>query len=420
MAGLSTITVDLAGGEVVLGDRRVVLTAVPDAPSGAATRSTARFQLDDGAVVRLIGFGERSRLVRDALADDNPPRALLTLLRAAAHQGPGGSLADAVLLAIAGGAEQAPEFDRCAVEASRLQAWSWLSVHDAPAIVVDRVVSNPREPEPSGGWTRFVFPGGGTRELEALVDEMVASLLTRGAPIGSEAAEHLEDAPLREAAPMPVDSRSAVARSSRRARMPLSHRTATDDVAGATSATDAGSDPAIGSSTASAGDRPASAIRGSRRTPSPRERRTTAPGTASVAAPVPSRRLWPPATGPAPMPRRAPTPFPVRSIAGSRPGEHGPVSRSLPVRAGVDGPPASEAAVPALVLPGAATPITSDARSASATSRPIPGGAGEDLMAHQRAPLGAARATATLYSADLLDEIAHALAVECDLRGIDA
>jgi hypothetical protein len=151
------IEVDLAGSEVVLGTVRVLLD-----PAGSA------FRLPGGATVRLSTFGERSWAAREALAGAD----LVETLRTFAMQGEPDPLGDAVMLALAGGGEEAPSFEICAVEAARIHGWSWKALNEAAAIEVDRAVAVPRE----DGWKRFVF---GTEEIDELVKEMIERLLER-------------------------------------------------------------------------------------------------------------------------------------------------------------------------------------------------------------------------------------------------
>jgi hypothetical protein len=151
------IEVDLARSEVVLGTVRVLLQ-----PAGSA------FRLPGGATVRLSTFGERSWSAREALAGAD----LVETLRSFAMQGEPDALGDAVMLALAGGGEEAPSFEICAVEAARIHGWSWKALNEAPAIEVDRAVAVSQE----DGWKRFVF---GTEEIDELVKEMVERLLER-------------------------------------------------------------------------------------------------------------------------------------------------------------------------------------------------------------------------------------------------
>src|SRR5262245_23728779 len=97
MPTTETVIVDLAQGEVRFGRRqiRIERTAHPH-----------RFRLTDGRIVRTITFGERSRVLRDALAANDSGTALLDLLHGLAlEEGAPDQVASAVLLALAGGGE---------------------------------------------------------------------------------------------------------------------------------------------------------------------------------------------------------------------------------------------------------------------------------------------------------------------------
>ena len=432
MAGLSTITVDLARGEVMLGGRSVRLAAERDDAGGFAGRPLVRFRLDDGAVVRLIGFGERSRMVRDALADASPSPALVTLLRAAGHEGPCTTLSDAVLLAIAGGAEAAPEFDRCAVEASRQQGWSWLSVHDTPAIVVDRAVAAPSGPEPSGGWNRFIFPAAGTQELEALLQEMVASLLTRGTPVvdrpspigeadaGLAAVQEPAATPRRQSAP-------AVGRHLRAAGRHLESAVAETPAPAVDVANDT---PLAGAALAQRRvSRPAASERQVVMSRVRLDLVSSPPG--HTRPDVSSRGVSiRPAVPPASAPATATSQFaasPWGSQVAAAPSSWPPgaaavrASRPLDRTAALTATSAQRTTVP---LPDMALGTRPAATALARAEAPPPAAAAAFAAPLARAlsvdpATRAAAAMATAPAIDLIGELAHALAAECDLRGLD-
>jgi hypothetical protein len=149
------ITVDLDTPEVQLGRLRVPLIRTGDERAFALSGT-----LD---LVRLLSFEERTLLVTDALTQRNPDEALL-----AALSGPG-ETAQAVSLALAGGAEGAPPFaDIARVCGAKGQS---------PALLVDREFAlAPQDPD---GWTEVVFaPPESLAELKA---GMIENLLGRGA-----------------------------------------------------------------------------------------------------------------------------------------------------------------------------------------------------------------------------------------------
>jgi hypothetical protein len=418
MAGLSTITVDLVRGEVVLGGRRVVLAPVadPDVPTAAegARGASKRFRLEDGALVRLITFGERSSLVKQALANEAPSQALMSLLRGAAHAGPCSTLSDAVLLATAGAAEDAPEFDRCAIDASRLQALSWLSVHDTPAIVIDRALAPAVSTELSGGWNRFVF-GSSDIDLETLRREMVALLLARGMPASSEPRTGNPDAgdstdpvgiaqPIADAVPTGTVAPSSLRAASWRA--------------GANGAS-AAADDTIGRAAPdlpSASGRPWSAqsgtprLRASRRPlplreaePEARASAAATPGQSAVTVP----QFAPPASQA--MPRSAA--WPARPMAVASSGS----PRAASVRSQAAAETNTAWTAPPSALPYPAPPFTVEAAAFRRSSNAAPA-----VVPHEVAALVAPSISDAVAHADPIDAIGRALAAECDLRGIDA
>jgi hypothetical protein len=171
MTAAVSVTVDFERGEVVLGSRSVCLEPVGQ---------PYRFRLTGGAAVRAVTFEERSRAVREALIAPDPPDALIAALRTLATDAAVDAATDAVVLALAGGSEDAPGFDECAVAAARVHGWDWTTLNQAPAIEVDRALASaPLQPE-AGGWMRFVFAANDAAELDQLLSEMAERLLDRG------------------------------------------------------------------------------------------------------------------------------------------------------------------------------------------------------------------------------------------------
>jgi hypothetical protein len=171
MAGVVSVTVDLERGEVVLGARSICLE-----PAG----QPSRFRLTGGVIVRAVTFEERSRTVRDALAEPDPTDALVSAFRAMAIEGAADVVADAVVLALAGGAEQAPGFDECGVEAARLCGWDWATVNETRAIEVDRVLAAESSHANANGWMRFVFAEEDSGDLAQIRAYLTENLLHRG------------------------------------------------------------------------------------------------------------------------------------------------------------------------------------------------------------------------------------------------
>lgn len=182
MSGAVPVVVDFERGEVRFGLSRVRIEG---------TARPHRFRLATGGIVRAISFGERSRLVKEALAGNDPAAALVDLLQSLALEGTPDEVATAVLLSLAGGAEAAPGFDACAVETCRVRGWDWRTLNDTPAIEVDRSVEAAHEisfASPSRRWTRFVFQPaeneGESSELARAIQEMTDRLLERAEAVG--------------------------------------------------------------------------------------------------------------------------------------------------------------------------------------------------------------------------------------------
>jgi hypothetical protein len=172
MSDCSSISVDLARREVTLGDRvlRLEPTNRPDV-----------FRLPDGHSVRVVTFDERSRAVREALTEDAAAGFLIDILRCIAVQGEADTQCDAVMLALAGGGQEAPSFDATGVEAAQIRGWDWRTLSETPAIQVDMSVTPLSSSAPADeGWKRFVFRSGGQSDIESLCIEMAERLLARG------------------------------------------------------------------------------------------------------------------------------------------------------------------------------------------------------------------------------------------------
>jgi len=171
-----SIQVDLERGLVTLGTLHVTLLRGP-------SPGTLRVESTGGPVVGLLSFAERSRLIADALAEEDPPGALIQALTAATIM-EGGELDPvvlrAVVLALAGGGEEAVSFAETGVEAAQACGWNWHELNDTPALMVDRAAVT-TAPTTDDGWRRIVFTAAEEPDLEALCREMVESLLNRGA-----------------------------------------------------------------------------------------------------------------------------------------------------------------------------------------------------------------------------------------------
>jgi hypothetical protein len=172
------ITVDLSTGVVVLGGTRVVLE-----------RDGDHYVAPGGLRARVLTFEERSGVIAGALMDREPKRALLSRLRNLAGNGndTDEALADALLLALAGGGENAPAFHECLRLACQHGRLDWNSVQRTPAVVVDQFAAS-NEDAAAEGWTRFEFvdPSPSPLSLADCCQQMLDRLLERGTSSGSE------------------------------------------------------------------------------------------------------------------------------------------------------------------------------------------------------------------------------------------
>jgi len=180
MQALAPVIVDLATGVVMLGGTRVALE-----------RDGEHYVSPDGLRTRALTFEERSSVVAGALMEREPNRALLSKLRNLANvpAGAEGALADALLLALAGGGEPAPDFAECARAACRRAHLDWQSVQTTAAVVVDQLASD-GEQSRDEGWTRFEFREAPETplSLEEYGQQMLERLLERGTQHGTEQA----------------------------------------------------------------------------------------------------------------------------------------------------------------------------------------------------------------------------------------
>ena len=183
------ISVDLDAGEIRLGGRRVRLhpASQPDAFFLGHPR---------GPVARLLGFEERTMLLLDA-----EPGEIGQRIAEAALVSPGEMperLRVAVSMALAGGAEDAPSFNECALFALRQEGWDWRHIQESPALVVDRLIGRKPTAAKEDGWNRIVFAEP-TPDLEELVSGMVENLQARLAESSSGVVEEALPEPPRDA-----------------------------------------------------------------------------------------------------------------------------------------------------------------------------------------------------------------------------
>jgi hypothetical protein len=172
MPALRPVAVNLEKCLVDFGETEVVLR-----------REGEIFVTPDGLRLHPVTFAQRSDAVAAALTDLDQPQRLLTELRRIAITGESNQLADALMLALAGGGEDSGAFSECARAACRFGSLNWNAVQQMPALLVDQLVAKVRE-DAEDGWTRFEFQ---PPTAEAGIDEhccqMVDRLLARGMPV---------------------------------------------------------------------------------------------------------------------------------------------------------------------------------------------------------------------------------------------
>lgn len=403
------ISVDLDAGEVRLGGRRVRLHPAPQPDAFFLGHPR-------GPVTRLLGFEERTMLLLDA-----EPGEIGRRIAEAALVSPGEMperLRVAVSLALAGGAEDAPAFNECALFALRQEGWDWQRLREAPALVVDRLVSRKPSTAKEDGWNRIVFAEP-TPDLEELVSGMVESLEARLAESSSVAGEDVLSEPPRDASSrrpafsarlMPtVDAAGATSAA------PLSARVTKIDqephgkpVPGDAATVAARTIDEHGTAASSRSRDGESVERG--RSPSSASAPSPWPAIAEPSVPAESAEF--PATGKsAETARRASGRAAFRVV----PTRSSPTFESLPARE--DWPEVG----PLVASPLAGSqPIQSLAESMPGqTSVRLPSPAVSEIV--ERAPaLSVAPAPAPQPSfQDWLEELALELEAECDLRGID-
>jgi hypothetical protein len=175
MQPLRPVTVDLATGVVMLGGACV-----------SFVRDGEDYVTPHGLRARALTFEERSHIVAGALMEREPNRALLAKLRNLASI-PGNvdpELANALLLAFAGGGESGPDFAECARAACRNGNGNWQIIQKTAALVVDQLASVNESSSNVGGWTRFEFQQEpeSPPSLEDCCRLMIEDLLVRGMP----------------------------------------------------------------------------------------------------------------------------------------------------------------------------------------------------------------------------------------------
>jgi hypothetical protein len=169
VAARSPIEIQPERGYLALGALRLPLAAGTD---GLLCSGGARF--------RPVRFGERERLVCDAVVGDDARSALAALLadRSIVERGSlGDTVLTAVAVALAGGEETSRSFAQTARLAGEREGWSWERILNAPAWVVDRAAA--AECAADNGWSTIVFSSAEPPDLDLLTREMSGTFLRR-------------------------------------------------------------------------------------------------------------------------------------------------------------------------------------------------------------------------------------------------
>jgi len=160
-------------GEAMIGSQRVQF--VPAGDDGSV-RVVGR----SGSVIRPLRFGERTRLLIDALRADDPPGFCADLLVHAATHSPADALSPderALALVLAGGDIAAPPLSRTVAAVSAATGWPEDTINEKKAIEIDRMAYDLTSQDP--GWKRIVFPRQGADDVEMIILELASLLLNR-------------------------------------------------------------------------------------------------------------------------------------------------------------------------------------------------------------------------------------------------
>ncbi|WP_134681104.1 hypothetical protein [Paracoccus ravus] len=180
---MTGIAILLGLGEARLADRSFAIA--PGAGDGALRL------LPDGPELRMLRFGERGRLARDALRAAAPEAELAQAALRLATVAPGRHPAAAALaLHLAGAGAERIGFVLAQSLVARHLGWSPAAISEAVAAEIDLLAGEWHRSTQSapGGWTRVVFeaaPAGGEESLDSLAESLARDLLTR-AMMGTE------------------------------------------------------------------------------------------------------------------------------------------------------------------------------------------------------------------------------------------
>lgn len=179
-----------------------------------AKASARGLELEGGAVLCPVSFGQRSRLV--AWSGDGLAGALLAEMLDGAEDGLEPRALQALALHLAGADSGAPGFAASAALVARLIGWPLADINAAEALEIDRLAASlapSLEADGGDGWTTVLFTGAGNaaeedEPLEVLCARLATDLQRRAADSISPAVAAVLNA-VRPAAPLPVAARTA-------------------------------------------------------------------------------------------------------------------------------------------------------------------------------------------------------------------
>lgn len=348
-------------------------------------------------VYRPVTFAERGRAVAEAVAEDDPVTAVLQGLSRRSILNPAGEepeLLAALAVALAGGSDETLSFDEAARQACERHGWSWDRVLETPAWLVDRAASELSADAPDDGWSTFIFESSEIADVPALARQMAKNLLRRS----------IDCAPDRAAAESSRRSKAADAQARVRARRMR-------DESAVTSAANA--IPAMASAGSEANSLPASAG------PPPGEPASPVVGVSHQLDRSTSESPDEPAAAPPSVRSPVTSDETTRGSAGTNAREEPIAFAETSATAGPLTAVAAPAFAPKIQPPdGVWTGLPEIATLAA-----LPPAAGAwPRMRKSRLPAGPADARARQdggVTTAWLDDVADALAAECDLRGLD-
>ncbi len=160
-------------GEAIIGSERISFVPVGDDGS-------VRVEGRSGSIIRPLRFGERTRLLVDALQADNPPAFCSDLLVHTATNSPADTLSaeeKVLALVLAGGNIDAPSLSRTVAVVAEATGWPKEIIAAKTAIEIDRMAFDLTSH--NSGWNKIVFPLQGADDVDAIIGELTTVLLNR-------------------------------------------------------------------------------------------------------------------------------------------------------------------------------------------------------------------------------------------------